>query len=99
VPTKNVSLVYLVATLNKDATEEAVNGALKKASEGELKGILGFCEEPLVSSDFNGDKRSSIVDADQTSVMEGRMVKVLSWYDNEWGFANRMLDMILHVTG
>jgi len=99
VPTPNASLVDLVAILAKDTTAEAVNAAFKKASEGELKGILGFEEGPLVSSDYIGDPRSSIVDAPNTAVMEGNMVKVLSWYDNEWGFSNRMLDMVAHIAG
>jgi glyceraldehyde 3-phosphate dehydrogenase len=99
VPTPNVSLVDLVARVKRDTTEEEVGAALKKASEGELKGVLGYEEEPLVSSDYNGDPRSSIVDASQIAVMEKRMVKVLSWYDNEWGFSCRMLDIILHVAG
>jgi len=97
VPTKNVSLVDLVAVLGKQTSKDEVNAALKKAADGALKGVLGVSDEPLVSTDFNGDKRSSIVDADQTSVMEGNLVKILSWYDNEWGFANRMLDMCTHV--
>jgi glyceraldehyde 3-phosphate dehydrogenase len=91
--------VDLVATLGKEASAEEVNAELKSASQGDLKGILGYSEEPLVSSDFNGDPRSSIVDAAQTAVMQKRMVKVLAWYDNEWGFSNRMLDMMLHIAG
>jgi glyceraldehyde-3-phosphate dehydrogenase, type I len=99
VPTPNVSLVDLVAMVSKKTTREEVNKTLKEASEGALKGILGYSEEPVVSIDFNGDERSSIVDADQTMVMQDSMVKVLSWYDNEWGFSSRMLDMVKHVVG
>ncbi len=94
VPTPNVSVVDLVATLSKKADAEKVNAALKKASKGALKGILGFEEEPLVSIDFNGDARSSIVDASCTKVIDGNMVKVLSWYDNECGFSQRVVDLL-----
>ncbi len=99
VPTANVSLVDLVVSVKKSTTSDEVNAALKQASQGKLLGVLGYSEEPLVSTDFNGDPRSSIVDAGQTSVMEGNLVKVLSWYDNEWGFANRMIDMVVHIAG
>jgi glyceraldehyde 3-phosphate dehydrogenase len=92
VPTPNVSLVDLVAEVEKEATVESVNAALKKASQGELKGILGYSEKPLVSVDFNGNELSSIVDALTTTVIEGRMVKVLSWYDNEMGSSARMVN-------
>jgi glyceraldehyde 3-phosphate dehydrogenase len=94
VPTPNVSVVDLVATLKKSTDAEKVNAALKKASKGPLKGILGFSEEPLVSIDFNGNPLSSIVDAGCTKVLDGNMVKVLSWYDNECGFSNRVIDLI-----
>jgi glyceraldehyde 3-phosphate dehydrogenase len=94
VPTPNVSVVDLVATLSKKADAEKVNAALKKASTGSLKGILGFEEEPLVSIDFNGDIRSSIVDARCTKVIGENMVKVLSWYDNECGFSQRVVDLL-----
>jgi glyceraldehyde 3-phosphate dehydrogenase len=94
VPTPNVSVVDLVATLSKKTDTEKVNAALKKASKGALKGILGFEEEPLVSIDFNGDVRSSIVDASCTKVIGGNMVKVLSWYDNECGFSQRVVDLL-----
>jgi glyceraldehyde 3-phosphate dehydrogenase len=97
VPTPNVSLVDLVALLKKKFTKEEVNAAFKKASQGELKGVMGFSEEPLVSIDFCGNPLSSIVDAANTAQMGDNMVKVLSWYDNEWGFANRMLDMVSHA--
>ena len=94
VPTPDVSVVDLVAELDKSATSEDINAALKKAAEGELKGILGFCEEPLVSVDFTGNPLSSIVDAKSTMVLDNNLVKVLSWYDNEWGFSCRMVDLM-----
>ncbi len=93
VPTGTVSIVDFVAEVEKDVTVEEVNAALKAASEGPMKGILGYCEEPLVSMDFKGDDRSSIVDALSTKVMGGNMVKVLSWYDNEWGYSCRVADL------
>jgi len=93
VPTPNVSVVDLVVTLKKKTDAVKVNAALKKASKGALKGILGFCEEPLVSIDFNGNPLSSIVDASCTKVIGENMVKVLSWYDNEAGFSNRVVDL------
>ena len=98
VPTPNVSVVDLVATLGKKTDAEKVNAALKKASKGYLKGILGFCEEPLVSIDFNGNPLSSIVDASCTKVLDGNMVKVLSWYDNESGFSKRVIDLINYIS-
>jgi glyceraldehyde 3-phosphate dehydrogenase len=94
VPTANVSVVDLVVTLAKPTDAAQVNAALKAASEGPLKGILGFCTEPLVSIDFNGNPLSSIVDADCTKVIAGNMVKVISWYDNETGFSHRVVDLI-----
>lgn len=94
VPTPNVSVVDLVAELEKTVTAEEVNAALKEAAEGELKGVLAYCDEPLVSKDFNGNPNSSIVDALSTMVMEGNMVKVVSWYDNEWGYSSRVVDLI-----
>jgi len=97
VPTPNVSLVDLVAETEKVATVEEVNNALRKAAEGELQGILGFCEEPLVSIDFNGNALSSIVDGPSTSVMDGTMVKVLAWYDNEWGYSCRVRDLLKFI--
>ena len=93
VPTPNVSVIDLVATLKKNTDAEKVNEALKKASKGSLKGILDYCEEPLVSIDFNGNTFSSIVDAGCTKVIEGNMVKVISWYDNERGFSQRVIDL------
>ena len=94
VPTPNVSLVDLVAELEKDTTVEAVNGSLKKASEVELKGYLRFSEEELVSADFNNSLFSSIVDGPLTAVIGGNLVKVLSWYDNETGYSARIVDLI-----
>ncbi len=93
VPTPNVSVVDLVVTLKKKTDAAKVNAALKKASRGALKGILGYCEEPLVSIDYNGNPLSSIVDASCTKVIGDSMVKVLSWYDNEAGFSNRVVDL------
>jgi len=93
VPTPNVSVVDLVAELKTDATVETVNGALKAAAEGPMKGILVYCDEPLVSIDFNHCSASSSVDALSTKVLEGRMVKVLSWYDNEWGYSCRTIEL------
>ncbi len=92
VPTINVSVVDLTFTAGRATSVEEVNGILKAASEGELKGILGYNQDPLVSVDFNHDPRSSIFDSTQTRVIGGTLVKVLAWYDNEWGFSNRMLD-------
>ena len=94
VPTPNVSVVDLVAVLDKSTTAEEVNAKLKEAAEGPLRGILGYTEEPLVSSDFMHDSRSAIVDALMTRVMDGNMVKVLAWYDNEWGYSSRVVDLI-----
>jgi glyceraldehyde 3-phosphate dehydrogenase len=93
VPTADVSITCLTVQLAKSTTKEEVNSALKAASEGALKGILGFEPRPLVSSDFIGDSRSSIVDADQTAVVGGDLVEVQAWYDNEWGFSSRMVDL------
>ena len=97
VPTPNVSLVDLVAELDKEVTAEDVNAALKAAAEGELKGILQYSEEPLVSKDYNGDPHSSSVDALSTMVMEGNMVKVVSWYDNETGYSTRVVDLVEYL--
>ena len=83
--------------LDKDVTAEEVNAAFKAASEGELKGVLGYSDEPLVSIDHTGNPNSSVVDSLSTAVMEGRMVKVLSWYDNEWGYSNRVVDLALYM--
>ena len=94
VPTPNVSLVDLVVETEKSTSVEEVNAALKAAANGSLKGILDFCETPLVSIDFNGNPASSSVDAATTSVIAGNMVKVMSWYDNEWGYSNRIVDLV-----
>lgn len=98
VPTPNVSVVDLVAELSKETTVEDVNGALRKAAEGRMKGILQYSDEPLVSSDLNGNPHSSIVDSYLTRVIEGKMTKVIAWYDNEWGYSCRILDLILYLT-
>jgi glyceraldehyde 3-phosphate dehydrogenase len=98
VPTPNVSAVDLVAMVEKKTTKEEVNAALKRASEsGPLKGYLGYEEEELVSADFKGDSRSSIVDALMTLVVAGNCVKVISWYDNEWGYSSRVRDLISYI--
>jgi len=93
VPTSTVSIVDLVVDLKKAATVEAVNDSLKQAANGKMNGILAYCDEPLVSSDFRGNSASSIVDGLSTVVLEGKMVKVLSWYDNEWGYSCRVGDL------
>lgn len=92
VPTPNVSVVDLTFTPKRDTTAEEVNGLLRAAAEGALKGVLGYTDEPVVSIDFNHDAHSSTIDSLETAVLEGKLVRVLSWYDNEWGFSNRMLD-------
>jgi glyceraldehyde 3-phosphate dehydrogenase len=97
VPTPNVSLVDVVMEVEKDTTAEEVNRALKDAANEELRGILAFCEEPLVSGDFKKNSNSSIVDAEYTKVIGGRMVKILSWYDNEWGYSCRVRDLIKYI--
>ena len=94
VPTPNVSVVDLVALLEKKATADEVNAALKSAADGALKGIMQFVTEPLVSIDFRGNPHSSIVDAAYTKVMDGDFVKVLAWYDNEWGYSSRCVDLL-----
>ncbi|REJ35701.1 MAG: type I glyceraldehyde-3-phosphate dehydrogenase [Bacillota bacterium] len=99
VPTPDVSLVDLVAELAKPATAEEINEAFRRAAEGPMKGILGITDEPLVSSDFLGDSRSSIVDGSLTRVMDGNLVKVVSWYDNEWGYSLRVIDLIKYMYG
>ncbi len=97
VPTPNVSVVDLTFVAEKPVTAESINAAMKKASEGPLKGILGYEENELVSSDFKGDKRSSIFDAPLTKVV-GNTAKIISWYDNEWGYSNRVVDLIGFLT-
>jgi len=94
VPTPNVSVTDLVAEVEKDVTKEEVNKAFETAALGELKGIMEYCEESLVSKDFNGNPHSSIIDADSTYVVDKRLVKTLSWYDNEWGYSRRVIDLI-----
>ena len=93
VPTVTVSIVDFVATVRKEATKEAINDAFKAAEAGPLKGILAYTDEPLVSTDFRGDSHSSIIDGLSTMVLGGNMVKVLAWYDNEWGYSSRVADL------
>src|SRR3989338_1746135 len=97
VPTPVVSLVDLVVEVDKEATKESINAAMKAASEGALKGILGYSDLPLVSTDFKGDNRSSIFDSLETQVQGGHLVKVLSWYDNEWGYSCRCIDLAAYM--
>ncbi len=97
VPTPNVSLVDVVMDVEKDTSTEEVNRALKNAANEELRGILAFSEEPLVSVDFKRNSNSSIVDAEYTKVINGRMVKILSWYDNEWGYSCRVRDLVKYI--
>jgi len=97
VPTPNVSLVDLVAVVKRPTTAEEVNAALKTAANNELKGILDYTEEPLVSVDFMANSHSSIVDGLSTKVIDGTLVKILAWYDNEWGYSCRLADLIKHV--
>ncbi|MCC7212920.1 MAG: type I glyceraldehyde-3-phosphate dehydrogenase [Candidatus Brocadia sp.] len=94
VPVANGSVTDLVALVSKDVTVEDINAAMKKAAEGELRGILEYCADPIVSSDIIGNTHSSIFDSGLTYVIDKRMVKVVSWYDNEWGFSNRMVDLV-----
>jgi glyceraldehyde 3-phosphate dehydrogenase len=94
VPTFDVSVVDLVAELEREVTADQVNEAFRKASEGPMAGVLDVCDEPLVSIDFRGDPHSSIVDSANTKVLGGTLVKVLTWYDNEWGYANRIVDLV-----
>ncbi len=97
VPTANVSITDLTVTLSKDTTVAEINTALKKAAKGELKGIMGYNELPLVSRDYNGCPLSSIVDGLSTMMVGPRMAKVVSWYDNEWGYSNRVVDLALYI--
>ena len=97
VPVTTVSICDLVADLERPATAEEVNTAFRAAADGKMKGILEYCEEPLVSIDFKGNPASSIVDAPSTMVIAGNMVKVMSWYDNEWGYSCRMADLISYI--
>ena len=98
VPTPNVSLVDLVALLKKNASADEVNESFKKASEGKLKGILDYTEEPLVSVDFMTNPHSGIVDGLFTRIIDDNLVKVLAWYDNEWGYSCRMIDLIKYIS-
>jgi glyceraldehyde 3-phosphate dehydrogenase len=93
VPTPTVSVVDFVAELENEVTKEEVNDALRIAAEGELKGVLGYSEDPLVSMDLKGDERSSIVDGPLTNIMDGNLVKIVAWYDNEWGYSCRVADL------
>ncbi|MBL7068773.1 MAG: type I glyceraldehyde-3-phosphate dehydrogenase [Candidatus Omnitrophica bacterium] len=97
VPTPNVSLVDLVCQVTRDVTKDEVNKAFETAALGELKGIMEYCEEPLVSKDFNGNPHSAIIDALSTYVVNKRLVKVLGWYDNEWGYSCRVIDLIEYI--
>ncbi len=97
VPTPNVSIVDLVAEVEKPTSKDEVNAAMKKAADGPMRGLLQYSEEPLVSVDFRKNSHSSILDAPYTSVLEGSMVKLLSWYDNEWGYSSRVVDLIRYV--
>jgi glyceraldehyde 3-phosphate dehydrogenase len=97
VPTPNVSLTDLVAEMEKPVTVEEVNAALKAAAAGPLKGILAYSEELLVSKDYNGNPHSCIIDAESTMVVDGTQLKVIGWYDNEWGYSNRVIDLIVYI--
>ncbi|RPF46833.1 glyceraldehyde 3-phosphate dehydrogenase [Thermodesulfitimonas autotrophica] len=97
VPVPNVSVVDLVAVLEREATAQEINAAFAAAAATELRGILALCEEPLVSRDFVGDPHSAVVDGPSTMVVQGRTVRVLAWYDNEWGYANRVLDLAAYL--
>ncbi|MFP3898477.1 MAG: type I glyceraldehyde-3-phosphate dehydrogenase [Dehalococcoidia bacterium] len=97
VPVSIVSLVDFVADLSKEADAEEINAAFRKAAEGELKGILEYCDHPLVSSDFKGNPASAVFDALSTMVIDGKFVKVLAWYDNEWGYSCRLADLVLYI--
>jgi glyceraldehyde 3-phosphate dehydrogenase len=99
VPTPTVSVIDFVCDVEKEVTVEQINAALKKAAAGSLKGILDFCEEELVSMDFKGNTNSSIIDGPSTMVIGGNMVKILAWYDNEWGYSCRLGDLVLYIAG
>jgi len=94
VPTPNVSIVDLVVEVDKSTNKAEVNAAMKKAADGPLHGILQYCEEPLVSVDFRGNSNSSVLDAEYTNVVDGTLIKVLSWYDNEWAYSCRVVDLV-----
>jgi len=97
VPTPNVSLIDLALVLDKNATAEDINAVLAKAANGEMKGILGYTDEPLVSIDFNGEQQSGVIDGLSTMVVSDNLAKIVVWYDNEWGYSSRILDMILYM--
>ncbi|MCH7708950.1 MAG: aldehyde dehydrogenase, partial [Myxococcales bacterium] len=97
VPTSDVSVVDLSIKLKKKTTAEEINATMKAAADGPLKGILQYCDEPLVSIDFLGNPHSSILDVASTKVMDGDFVKILAWYDNEWGYSNRVVDLALKI--
>ena len=99
VPTANVSMIDLAFVAGRDTAADEINAAVKRAAAGPLAGVLGYCAEPLVSVDFNHRPESSTFDADQTAVVDGRLCRVLSWYDNEWGFSNRMGDVAAYIGG
>jgi glyceraldehyde 3-phosphate dehydrogenase len=99
VPTPTVSVIDFVAELSRDATRDQVNEAFRQAAAGKLKGILEYCEEQLVSLDFKGNPHSSIIDASSTMVIGGNMVKILAWYDNEWGYSCRLGDLVVYIAG
>ena len=99
VPTANVSMIDLAFVAGRDTAPEEINEAVKRAAAGPLAGVLGYCAEPLVSIDFNHRPESSTVDAGQTAVVDGRLCRILSWYDNEWGFSNRMGDVAAYIGG
>ena len=98
VPTPNVSLVDLVAMLSKNVTAEEANNAIKNAAQGKLKGIMDYSESPLVSIDYTSNPHSSIVDGLFTRVIEGNLIKILAWYDNEWGYSCRLKDLVKYIT-
>jgi glyceraldehyde 3-phosphate dehydrogenase len=97
VPTPNVSIVDLVAVVDKSTSKEEVNDAMKKAADGPMRGILQYSTDPLVSIDFRGNAYSSILDAEYTNVVDGALVKVFSWYDNEWGYSCRVVDLARYI--
>ena len=99
VPTPDVSVVDLVVEVEKETTVEEVNQALKRAAGGRMGPYLEYCDQPLVSMDFKGNPKSSIVDADLTRVTDKKLVKVLAWYDNEWGYSNRCVDLAVFIGG
>jgi glyceraldehyde 3-phosphate dehydrogenase len=99
IPTPNVSVVDLTCRLEKGTTYDAIKAAMKSASEGSLKGILGYTEDAVVSTDFMKDPRASIFDASAGIMLNPNFVKVVSWYDNEWGYSNKLIDLLAHIAG